>query len=114
MKKTVLTALCCLCCSFALQAAAPKQKMAKFIRKEMDFAVLQSRDMYAAIKDQEGRLVNTARDRQLVTCPSGNWVAGFFPGTLWYLYEYTGDPQGREAQNHLRERLTGKNTKKTD
>ena len=105
MKKTVLTALCCLCCSFALQAAAPKQKMAKFIRKEMDFAVLQSRDMYAAIKDQEGRLVNTARDGQLVTCPSGNWVAGFFPGTLWYLYEYTGDPQWREAAERITERM---------
>lgn len=24
-----------------------------------------------------------------------NWCAGFFPGTCWYIYEYTGDPQIR-------------------
>ena len=78
MKKTALTALCCLCCSFTLQAAAPKQKMAKFIRKEMDFAVLQSRDMYAAIKDQEGRLVNTA---QLFYCK--RFELPYFH-TAWY------------------------------
>ena len=87
MNKTALLALGWLCCSLALQAAAPKQKMAKFIRQEMDFAVLQSMRMYDSVKDLDGALVNTARDGKLVTCPSRDWVAGFFPGTLWYLYE---------------------------
>ena len=92
-----MTALGFLCCALVLQAAAPKQKMAKFIRSEMDFAVLQSMQMYDSVKDLEGRLVNTARDGRLVTCGSRDWVAGFFPGTLWYLYEYTGDPEIRSA-----------------
>ena len=105
MKRTALTALGCLCCALALQAAAPKQKMAKFIRNEMDFAVRQSMRMYDSVKDQEGRLVNTARGGVLRTCNSSDWVAGFFPGTLWYLYEYTGDPEIRAAAARMTERM---------
>lgn len=105
MKKTALTALGLLCCALALQAAAPKQEMAKFIRKEMDFAVLQSMRMYDSVKDQEGRLVNTTRNGELETCNSKNWVAGFFPGTLWYLYEYKGDPEIRAAAERMTERM---------
>ncbi len=105
VKKTALTALGILCCAFALQAAAPKQKMAKFIQKEMDFAVLQSMRMYDSVKDLDGRLVNTARDGQLRTCNSRDWVAGFFPGTLWYLYEYKGDPEIMAAAERMTERM---------
>ena len=105
MKKTALTALGCLFCALALQAAAPKQKMAKFIQKEMDFAVSQSMRMYDSVKDLDGRLVNTTKDGVLQTCDSRNWVAGFFPGTLWYLYEYTGDAQIRQAAERMTERM---------
>lgn len=105
MKKTALTALGCLFCALALQAAAPKQKMAKFIQKEMDFAVSQSMRMYDSVKDLDGRLVNTTKDGVLQTCDSRNWVAGFFPGTLWYLYEYTGDAKIRQAAERMTERM---------
>ena len=104
-KKTALTVLGCLCCALVLQAAAPKQKMAKFIQKEMDFAVSQSMRMYDSVKDLDGRLVNTARGGQLRTCTSRDWVAGFFPGTLWYLYEYTADPSIRVAAERMTERM---------
>lgn len=106
MRKTVLlSALGCLCCTLALQAAAPKQKMAKFIQKEMDFAVSQSRRMYDSVKDLDGRLVNTTQNGVLQTCDSKNWVAGFFPGTLWYLYEYTGDARILAAAEKMTERM---------
>ena len=105
MKKTALTALGCLFCALALQAAAPKQKMAKFIQKEMDFAISQSMRMYDSVRDLDGRLVNTTRDGRLETCDSKNWVAGFFPGTLWYLYEYSQDPAIRAAAERMTERM---------
>jgi len=105
MKKTALTVLGCLLCTLALQAAAPKQKMAKFIQKEMDFAVLQSMRMYDSVKDLDGRLVNTTKNGILETCDSKNWVAGFFPGTLWYLYEYNGDPSILAAAERMTERM---------
>jgi unsaturated chondroitin disaccharide hydrolase len=34
-----------------------------------------------------------------------DWTSGFFPGSLWYLYEYTGDPKWREAASNCTARL---------
>ena len=114
MKRTALTALGCFCCVLALHAAAPKQKMAKFIQKEMDFAISQSVRMYESVKDQDAALVNTARDGRLVTCPSRDWVAGFFPGTLWYLYENSGDEALRAAAERMTERMAPEQYNKTN
>ncbi|GEP94597.1 FAD-dependent oxidoreductase [Chitinophaga cymbidii] len=33
----------------------------------------------------------TIKDGITRTVKSSDWTSGFFPGTLWYLYEYTGD-----------------------
>jgi uncharacterized protein YyaL (SSP411 family) len=30
-------------------------------------------------------------DGKLVLVPSKDWISGFFPGVLWFLYEFTGD-----------------------
>ena len=32
----------------------------------------------------------------LILCPSYRWVSGFFPGTLWYLYDYTHDKKWKK------------------
>jgi unsaturated chondroitin disaccharide hydrolase len=32
----------------------------------------------------------------LVIVPAKDWTSGFFPGTLWFLYEYTGKSQWKE------------------
>lgn len=34
----------------------------------------------------------TLKNGELVLAPSRDWTSGFFPGTLWYLYEYTNNP----------------------
>lgn len=34
---------------------------------------------------------------QLVTIPARDWTSGFFPGSLWYLYEATGDARWRAS-----------------
>jgi len=46
--------------------------------------------------DKDGKLVTT-RDR--------DWTSGFFPGSLWYLYEYTGDTKWRDAARDYTNRL---------
>ena len=33
----------------------------------------------------------------LVTNESGWWTSGFFPGSLWYLYEYSNDPELKQT-----------------
>ena len=40
----------------------------------------------------DGFLRSTDEDGRWETLPAWRWTSGFFPGTLWYLYEATGDP----------------------
>jgi unsaturated chondroitin disaccharide hydrolase len=34
----------------------------------------------------------TLKAGELAVVPSRDWTSGFFPGILWYIYEYTGNP----------------------
>jgi hypothetical protein len=36
------------------------------------------------------------RDGSLNLSPAGDWTSGFYPGTLWYMYELTGGPEWKE------------------
>ncbi len=38
----------------------------------------------------------TVEDGKLKLVASGDWTSGFFPGELWYLYEFTGDKKWKE------------------
>ena len=38
-------------------------------------------------------------------CPYEAWISGFFPGSLWYLYELTGDPKWKSRATEQTERL---------
>lgn len=42
-------------------------------------------------------LPRTFEHGQLVTIPSRDWTSGFFPGSLWYLFEATGDAKWRAS-----------------
>jgi unsaturated chondroitin disaccharide hydrolase len=56
----------------------------------LDFSVQQSLKMAESLKDKEGVLPKTTdRFGKLETCDPAWWVSGFYPGVLWYLYEYT-------------------------
>ena len=37
------------------------------------------------------RIPSTYKDGEIVYVPTDDWVSGFFAGTLWYMYELTGD-----------------------
>lgn len=37
------------------------------------------------------RIPSTFKDGEIVYVPTDDWVSGFFAGTLWYMYELTGD-----------------------
>jgi unsaturated chondroitin disaccharide hydrolase len=40
---------------------------------------------------------STNPDGSLHTRAANNWVSGFFPGSLWYMYEYSSDEKFKEA-----------------
>src|SRR5882757_2101197 len=52
-----------------------------------------------AAKGTKADLVSprTLEKGELKLVPSKDWTSGFFPGELWFLYEYTGKPQWKSA-----------------
>ena len=57
------------------------------IDSALSFAENQSLLMAKKYENQEGRLPRTYEDEKDVSSDSRWWCSGFFPGTLWYLYE---------------------------
>lgn len=104
MKKSLII-LSLLVCFAYLNAAEPNPSMRKLIDNTMQFSVKQSVYMYDQLKNQEGKLPKTAEDGKLVTCNSPWWTSGFYPGTLWYLYEHTNDKSIRTAAEEMTARV---------
>jgi len=91
--------------STAAPAGPDAKKMGKIVDDGLDFSLKQSMLMYETVKGMDGQLPNTTKGGELVCCKSGNWVAGFFPGTLWYLYENTGDADVLSAAEVMTSRM---------
>ncbi len=85
----------------ATQAQQPsKSDMRRLIDDNMQFAVKQ----YQVLKDSTpaDMMPRTFQKGRSVTSDTEWWCSGFYPGTLWYLYEYTQDPAVKaEAERRL-------------
>lgn len=74
-----------------------KQEMQKLIDEDLRLAVKQYKYMQHLLP--AGRLPRSydSVKNELITSASDWWCSGFYPGTLWYLYEYTKD-EGLKAE----------------
>ena len=82
--------------STTLFSCSNKNKDLKhFVNQQLNFAVEQYRGLEDALPDS---LLpkTTGKDGKLLTSGPDWWCSGFYPGTLWYLYEYSGDEKLRE------------------
>lgn len=76
---------------FAQFKPKANKQMLKLADENLQFAARQYKHMAQQLP--ENVLPRTAnKDGSLATSGSGWWTSGFYPGTLWYLYEYTQDP----------------------
>ncbi len=67
-----------------------EQPIETIVNESLEFSLQQSLKMAESLKDKPNLLPKTTdRFGNLETCNSSWWVSGFFPGTLWYLYEYS-------------------------
>ena len=57
------------------------------VERGLDRATSQSLILAKDILDEEGKLPRTFEGGEVKTTSFKAWVSGFFPGTLWYLYE---------------------------
>ena len=59
----------------------------------------------ASQEDGQIRIPSTYRDGKVRFVPKHDWVSGFFAGSLWYMYELTGDEKWAEAAQQHTENL---------
>ncbi len=80
--------------------------MNRVVDDALTFSVKQYSLMYDVMKDIPDRLPRTIdTEGKLKTEPSGWWTSGFFPGSLWYLYEYTQDPKLKDEATLMTSRV---------
>ena len=100
---TLVAAVAC-----ATQAAVPadEAKLAAQLPSIFAKASDHYRALLEAMKAHEpDRFPKRFQDGKLVVIPPRDWCSGFFPGSLWYLYEYTKDPFWKDQAAAYTERL---------
>lgn len=71
---------------------APDKALKSIIDSAFVFAEQQSMLMAEKYADQEGRFPRTYENGKDVSSDSRWWCSGFFPGSLWYIYENSLNP----------------------
>lgn len=77
-----------------------------FIQKNIDFATEQYGMQTAAIVDS-GKVLNPRNyiDGEIKYIKPQDWTSGFFPGSMWYMYELTGDAKWKNFGEKYTEAL---------
>jgi hypothetical protein len=67
-----------------------------FIQENIQFAIAQEKLQVAQI-EKSGKILNprTVKDGEVKYIVPDDWTSGFYPGTMWYIYELTGDSTWR-------------------
>ena len=89
MKKIALYIILTLSVIQSYGQKAPKCNMRKLIAYDMAVGVKQYKHLMQILPAD--RMPKTFEKNALVTSDTNWWCSGFYPGTLWYLFENTGD-----------------------
>lgn len=91
MRQLLAMAFLCVCLAPARADYRPKSTQ-KCI-DALQIAAAEYKLLVASLPDTTTfpRRTKSATDATLVTVKAGDWTSGFFPGALWYLYQYTAD-----------------------
>ena len=82
---------------FIFTSCSKEKSLDKVINESMAFSIDQYNLMTAVMKDLPDQLPRTIdAEGKLRTENSRWWTSGFYPGCLWYLYEYSGDKKLRD------------------
>lgn len=80
--------------ALTIASCSKEKKIDKVIDESLAFAADQYSQMTIVMKDLQGQLPRSMdSEGKLKTEDSRWWTSGFYPGSLWYLYEYTGYPK---------------------
>lgn len=85
--------IACTCVAFLAACSGTKSSGDDFLNENITFAREQIGYEIKKIEDS-GKVLNPVtlkKDGSTYYCGYGDWRSGFFPGSVWYLYELTGD-----------------------
>jgi len=106
MKNKFLFALSAACIAVLTSCSSKPEPMDKVIERSLSSAKEHYLKLAEVMKDKPDllpRTIDTAG--KLITARSNWWTSGFVPGTLWYLYEYTGDSKLLEYATEMTSRV---------
>lgn len=90
----------------ALTSCQKEKPITKVIDEALSLAVSQYSLMADVMKEKPDLLPRTLdAEANLVTAKSNWWTSGFFPGSLWYLYETTRDEKLKESAASFTSRI---------
>ncbi len=104
MKRVLLT-LSAVAIAGVIWAQSPQSQTMKIVDKTLEFCVEQSQVLYSMIESDENQFPRTVANGELVTNPRDWWTSGFFPGTMWYIYEYCRDEKVLAMAEHMTHRV---------
>lgn len=81
--------------SVLMAGCAEKDPVLQIADNVFNLAKTQYSTMYKSLAPDEFPKCTDSEGR-LVTSDVGWWCSGFYPGSLWYIYEYTGDENFRD------------------
>jgi alpha-L-fucosidase/rhamnogalacturonyl hydrolase YesR len=87
----------------------------KVMLKEIPIAKAANSGAKGVTPGSSGELVSprTLDSMQLKLVPSRDWTSGFYPGNLWYLYEYTGKKEWKEEAQKFTAKMEREKTNAT-
>lgn len=94
----------------ALLAAAPafaqsaSESNAALVKRGIDAAAKQYATLLPKVQSKEG-FPRTVENGEVKLVGVRDWTSGFFPGSLWYLFEATGDKKWRAAAQDYTARM---------
>lgn len=91
-------------CKNSGHETATKDELLQQIPDNFAFAAQQYERLLASVQN-DPKLPRTFEKGKVVTATPEDWTSGFFPGSLWFLYEYTNDPKWLAAATNYTERL---------
>lgn len=92
------------CKTAGVTTPAAKDELLDKIPDNFAFAAAQYERLLAGVANDR-KLPRTFEKGKVVTVTPEDWTSGFFPGSLWFLYEYTNDPKWLAAATNYTERL---------
>ena len=103
MKKLLFVALTAI--SIVGVSCSERYELKQSLKAALEVAVEQDKAQTEVMLELQGEMPKTFENGKLVTANIRWWTSGFFPGSLWLLYEHTGDEELRQYAEHFTSRL---------